>query len=72
MDSKIGAKIKNFLDKKSIKYNFLSDVLQVKQCVITAILADKRKLSFDEYVKITKSLQVPLDYFIKDKETEKE
>jgi len=59
----MGDKIRAYLDSHGIKQTFLAEQTGLDISTISAILLRGRKIECQEYNKICKALNVPLEYF---------
>ena len=62
----MGEKIRAYLDSHGIKQTFLAEQTGLPYQVISDILLRGRKIECQEYNKICKALNVPLDYFFEE------
>ncbi len=60
----MGAKIKNYIQEEGLKYKAIADRIGVPLNSFSAMLNGKRRITADEYVKICKALNVPLETFV--------
>lgn len=67
----VGARIKNYLADNGIKQNFLAEKTGLSPNAISDICIHDRKIDCVEYYKICKALNLPLEYFLTDIDTEK-
>lgn len=61
----LGRRIKAYMDEKGIKYSFVAEKINMPMNVLSPILNGKRKIEAEEYFKICRALDVPLDKFEK-------
>ena len=59
-----GEKIKNYLKEKGITQAHISKVTGINKMKINSILSSKQKMLLEDYLKICKVLDVPVDFFI--------
>lgn len=65
----IGPKIKEYLDKKGIKYSYLSKKSGIPMNLLSPTLNGKRKLSVEEYFTICEVLGLPTETFAPDNQS---
>lgn len=64
MSAIIGAKIKEYLDAKGIRYNFVAEKTGISNPAMSNILSGKRDVKLIEYYKICKAVDVPFETFL--------
>lgn len=65
----LGKRIKKFIDGRGIKQTFLAAKIGVSDGAMSAICAGDRSIDAVEYYLICKALNVPLEYFFSDDES---
>lgn len=55
--------IKNYIDKKGLKYSVISENIGIPMNTFSAMLNGKRKILAEEYFKICEFLEISTDYF---------
>lgn len=66
----VGLRIKNYLNEKGIKQQFVSDKTGIARAKLNLSLNGKRKLEFAEYELICGALSVNTDKFLTPKKRE--
>ena len=61
---KVYQKIKQYMDEKGIKQNYVSEKSEIPENTLSMILNGKRKLDADEFIRIVLALDVSPDLFI--------
>lgn len=64
---KVYQKIKQYMDEKGIKQNYVSEKSEIPENTLSMILNGKRKLDADEFIRIVLALDVSPDLFISSK-----
>lgn len=64
---KVYQKIKQYMDEKGIKQNYVSEKSEIPENTLSMILNGKRKLDADEFIRIVLALDVSPDLFIPSK-----
>ena len=59
----VGSRIKDYLDKRGIKYTFISEAVGLPANVFSNMLNEKRKITAEEYFKICRAVGVSANEF---------
>ena len=64
----LGLKVKEYLDRKGIKYSDISKKTGIPMNILSIIFNGKRGMKAGEYISICDAIGVPLDMFAEDPE----